>query len=819
MHLEQHLPAVQATSARLQIALEVYNASEWPVPPPPGSRLEQIFARKPGGRVDENGEILRGALHGCREFGVERTRWSGEGGLLDGRMRRWVAEREGEGGVYGYVFDAEKMEIVRKEGGKLEEKMGVKEGVKMKEIGVEEKGKEVERADASGVAVAESSALGVSPLDISKVPSHDDTGTTVILTPQPAQASTRIVEVTDDASTGCSEYLAPGEDSPLFPQDRMSMTENDVAMMIEATHTIDPEKERRGAIARSSCGGMVADNAGLDSSPETNIPRSVSSTEDSPHGEGSSSGALNWIGAGEPETASMTEDGIAASNMDTTMGDVNQNTEDYPIVPGISVTTPGDSSTAIQGSTAQLRKSQKKNQARKQKGYKKPKPKNQKTDHLPTAATTTTTSTSPRASSSPPRPFDLRDRSTHPPFTLTPTPALMPGTFTNSICHHPTLLAHPILTLTFATTTPSFSDPATLRNHIITHFEVGLDGVEAIAQGQVSIAESTAWKAGVREARVGKIGLRKEGLGGFDAGLCARQLAAGYGRGMWIFFAIRWRRTVHDCREGRGGKWVCFGAPVEAVRRRRVGREPVNLNHFVEGASERLAMFRRMEVRFAAGGVPCFDLLYGAERNWNEGVWEKVKSAMATGGCVVSFLGEEDEEGARVERRRYWGIMEKPDVEPFFSEGQTEGVSGLLPGFRAQGDRGLGLAEQGDSGGGAAAGKGKGKAATVEDANGEDVLGGGGENEGVEEECSAEATVEGKAETRPASANEMPPPPSPMKWAIPQATNSEWQAAKRALEESHKKWRAEVEVEALCARLEKEGLEQYEKGLKAGRLE
>lgn len=816
--IEQHMPSVLFASARLQNALEVFNPEPWPVPPLPGTKLEQMLARRHGGKVEGQGEVLRGALTNCKMWRVDKTRWSGLGGLIDGVMRRLVAETEGHGGVYGYVLDAESMEVVPKESVQLTEQM-LEYAAGAKVVAGKGKERQVDDSAADGVvAVAEKQADGISPMNIDQSPAHDATGTTVVLTPQPSTSAARIVEISDDASTVCSEYLDPEDDSPLtFVKILPEMTDAD--------------------------SGMTIDHHGLDCSPQRDdtFP-SVSPTEDSLYAEGSSADANDWDGAGESNTVFTTEDGVAPANLDTSMNDVDtttgdidttmhhahSTTQDTALAPGISVTTPGESSTAIQEPTAQLSKAQKKNQARKQKGYKKPKPKKQKTEHSTddTSTASTSAANSSAASTSaaalhnaavdnpshrPTLPFNLKDRRTHPKSLPTPTPERMPDTFTSSICHHATFLPHAILTLTIKSTAPSFDHPDTLRKHVIAHFEVGLDGVEAIIQGQVSIPESADWKKSVREARLGKIGSTKEGDANirFDENLCEKQLAAGHGRGMWIFFAIRWRRTVHDVRAGLGGKWVCFGAPVEALKRRQGESEKVNLNHFVEGAEEeRLVEFRRMDIKFSTGGIPCFDLMYGAEKNWNDGVWEKVKRAMATAGCVVSFLYDSDGEDTQLEGGRFWGVLEKPDVEPFFSEGQMKDIPGLLPGFRTQGDRGSGLAAPG---GVADLEKGKEKAATVAEVDEEDGLGGGGRKEGEKE------GVERKAKGRAANIDGllMPPPPTPVKRTSTQDVNS---MVKKALEERQKKRRAEIEMEVLCARMEKASLEQYEKGLRGGRI-
>ena len=846
VNLETHMSSINALSARLQNALEVFNADSWPVPPVPG--------RKDGMTVAlENGSVLRGALRGWRGWGMCMQRWSGEGGVVDGVVRRVVAEWEGGVRVYGTGFKSERVEKGADGKGEVDGKMEV--GEDDGKIGGCGKGKEREvEVDREGVDAAvggaENLAGGTSPTDTDQHPPNNDTGTTTVLTPQPSASSARIVEVSDDISTGGSEYVSPQEDSPLsFPELRPTMTNDDVFLMLTGGRylTVDPNEGRPTRRRRSDCGadGSMYDTPAVEDSPEPQYGPKVGDDEDSfsedftlsiggvpydlPTTETASAtdNADATMTAGNTNTtdnadATMTteESTTTTNNADATMIDANSEQQHGPSVPGISITSPsGDSSPAIQKPTTQLSKSQKKNAARKTAGYKKTtKAKKQKTSHASNEASTSTTNLN-GTTYNPLLPFDPHNRATHPPFTPTPSPETMPQTFTHLISTQPTLLAHAILTLTFVTTTPAPTHPSRPHSHLLAHYEVGLDGVESIIQGEVCVPESGGWRTDVREARVGKVGMRKEGPGGMDAGLCARQLAAGHGRGAWLFFAIKWRRTVRDVREGRGGKWVCFGAPVEALKRREGPTEVVDLNLFrdvveKDEVGERLVEFRRMDVRFSVGGVPCFDLMYGAEDCWNGGVWEKVKGAMASAGCVVSFLYDGQEVGAPKGEKRYWGVLEKEDVGPFFTEGLTEEIPGLLPGFHMQGKRGLGLAEQGT--GCVAApvaedgkGKGKGKAVTVEDGEEEDVPGGGGEK------------VEGKAKDVAADPDKklMPPPRSPLEGKFPQEFNGEWDMAKKALEEGQRKWKAEAEIEALCARMEKANLEAYHKGLKGAGIE
>ena len=775
VQIQQHMPAVLAASAAFQNAAGINNSEEWPVPPLPDARLNQLLARKKGGKLDTAGGILRASLRKCQSYGVSRTRWSGLGGLLDGDMKMLVLESEEHGTFYGNVpLNGQLVkidELINKE--KNEEGNIVMEDVVAKESIAKAN---VEGAEAANVTASHNPEEGISQKSTTQVLSHDDTGTKGVLTPQPGMSAARIVEVTDEMSTGCSEYLAPGEDSD--PGGSSEMTAAESGASTKETFTKNTTETLgagvKGEVVVGKEGHMIGETDDIDS---------VSSTEDNPNGEGSSSSAFK-TGIGKSMTYMASGHGTAAGNVDVAMTDVDYASQDNPTAPGISVTSPGESSTAVQPSTTQLSKSQKKNQARKKKGYKKSKPKKSKT-----------------SSDKPTLPFDLMNRETHPPHIFTPTPEMMPGTFTNAICHHDTFMANPILTLTFKNTTPSLKHPDSLRNQIIAHFEVGLDGVEAIIQGQVSIKETSEWKTNVREKRVGKLGQRKEGDIGFDKELCKKQLEAGHGRGIWIFFAIRWRRTVEDARDGMGGKWVCFGAPVEALKRRWGEYERVDLNLFVDETKKRYGLFQRVDIKFSAGGIPCFDLMYGAEDNWYYGVWDKVKNAMANSGCVVSFLHEPNKMGVKPKDFPHWGILRKPDVGPFFSEGETKEIPGLLPGFQSRGDRGPGLAEQGGDGAGAMIGKGKGKAASVEDIDEEGALGGAG---------GGKKGKKGK---------KMPPPPRPKRGTSGEQEAHEWDSAKAFLAESQKKQHAEEEMEALCARLEKEERERYEAAVEEGRFE
>lgn len=220
-----------------------------------------------------------------------------------------------------------------------------------------------------------------------------------------------------------------------------------------------------------------------------------------------------------------------------------------------------------------------------------------------------------------------------------PDPVKMPGTFTGAICHQKEFSASPILTLTLMDT-PSPPPPPKRRpiasgSKFILHFEVGLDGVEALCQGQFTIDQSSHWKDNIHAKRLGK-GEK------VDAGVQEpNQIIKGNGEGRWLFFGVRFKQTGKDERKGKGGKWACFGVPTEACSHIASNSELARYGGGFDGQGNIVppysAKVQRMQSRFSTGGIACMDLWQGADE-WRGGVWAEVKHAMARNGLLVSFL-------------------------------------------------------------------------------------------------------------------------------------------------------------------------------------
>lgn len=224
----------------------------------------------------------------------------------------------------------------------------------------------------------------------------------------------------------------------------------------------------------------------------------------------------------------------------------------------------------------------------------------------------------------------------------TPDLTKMPGTFTSAICHQREFLVIPVLAISLIATTPPMHSPKARSRVLLAHFEVGLDGVEALCQGQVTIYESSNWKREVREKRVGKLGTVKTGKGGHSERLEEEQTRRGMGKGDWFFWGIRFRQSGKERKKGKEGKWACFGLPVEATScPKRLETCTAVVGGGVDNAGNEVEKFpatmKRTTLRLSTGGVACMDLWQGGEQ-WEDGLWGKVRQSMAHNGLETITL-------------------------------------------------------------------------------------------------------------------------------------------------------------------------------------
>lgn len=226
-----------------------------------------------------------------------------------------------------------------------------------------------------------------------------------------------------------------------------------------------------------------------------------------------------------------------------------------------------------------------------------------------------------------------------------PQPEKMPNSLTEAICSYIPLEAKSILTLTLERVDPPVISPIDQRCILLKHFEIGLDGIEGLCQGTVRIPETPEMTA-ERERRVGKLGTFKQEDGGFYTSLkCAQRKEQQYGKGYWFFFGVKFKQTGKERKLREGGKWLLFGAPIEAISHLDIKRSQENVSIMLGGGVDKSgtvinpfkANFKRTHTLFSRGGLAPMDIWPGGE-DWDDEVFKDIRAAMANNGLRVGFL-------------------------------------------------------------------------------------------------------------------------------------------------------------------------------------
>ena len=230
---------------------------------------------------------------------------------------------------------------------------------------------------------------------------------------------------------------------------------------------------------------------------------------------------------------------------------------------------------------------------------------------------------------------------------VVPNPQDMPGTLTEALCNWHHFSSTPILTLTFDNITTAIANPRQKMCVLLHHFEVGLDGVEAIIKGFVQIPETIERKQ-QREERLQKLGMRKSGDGGFSGALKKAQQDKTYGKGLWIFYGIRFKQTSREKKLRKPAKWLCFGAPREACNKLKVPAGHDSGVVMLGGGLSRTgsktdrygSRMTRKYLVMCKGGIAPIDAWEGAE-DWKGGLLQRIRAAMANNGLRVGWLDHE----------------------------------------------------------------------------------------------------------------------------------------------------------------------------------
>ena len=240
--------------------------------------------------------------------------------------------------------------------------------------------------------------------------------------------------------------------------------------------------------------------------------------------------------------------------------------------------------------------------------------------------------------------FKVKVRTRNP---TVPQPQNMPGSLTEALCNWHHLQSSPILTLTLEDVSVSMLNSKVDRCVLLQHFEVGLDGAAAIIRGQVIVPETVAVKA-EREERLQKLGTRKVGDGGYFNVLKKAQEDISHGKGWWLSWGVRFKRTKTEGKLREPAKWLFFGAPMEAVDHLAVPPKQQRTIVLLGGGPGRVggtvgrypAETKRSQLRMCKGGVAPIDVWPGAA-DWQDGVLRKVQDAMADNGLRITFLFED----------------------------------------------------------------------------------------------------------------------------------------------------------------------------------
>ena len=232
-----------------------------------------------------------------------------------------------------------------------------------------------------------------------------------------------------------------------------------------------------------------------------------------------------------------------------------------------------------------------------------------------------------------------------------PNPQDMPGTLTEALCNWHQFWPTPIFALTLDDVTRSVANPRQKTCVLLRHFEVGLDGVEAIIKGFVQIPETTERKHQC-EKRLQKLGVRNSGDVFLSGALKKAPHDKTYGKRLWRFYGVRFRQTSRERKLAKPAKWLCFGAPQEACNKLRVsighGSQVVMLGGGLARTGSKTDQYEsRMTRRYllmCKGGIAPIDAWEGAE-DWKGGLLQRIRAAMAKNGLRVSWL--DHEQGAK----------------------------------------------------------------------------------------------------------------------------------------------------------------------------
>lgn len=667
----EHLPSVQAASRRLQGQLEIHADEVWPLPLLPDDHNPFI--------LEKNARKIRSALENCKKFAVRADRESGKLEFLDvamiNREKRVVHQIPK---IRLQSFEEEK---------KAREAEAEASIARLVDEGLEEEKIELEGEGMSGKTSKTFTSDSADPiLEVPSTPKslfHSVGPTPTNSAPQSSEESTATESEDENLPTASErsssvdtaererrEYLEELEEDPNFlgigpaapeyaasdPADRSDDTEDTLDWVYREHASRDPDHDPEGNSIPDNTPTASNDDDGT-RTPTQETESASAASENVPSAFAPPSQELRALSVHDSEvgvTQSMMDEAEAVLNAqdkgkgrETDLGIG----ETMTLGSGARNNSEGEIASSYAGSNAPYASQDQQKAKGKQTipnvfgdilmrehhGNKRGLGPNE----LDVAASLQTHSVVLIGETGP------KPKQRNPPV---PQPENMPKTLTEAICSYISLEANSILTLTLDRVDAPIPSPTDQRCTLLKHFEVGLDGVEGLCRGTARIPETPSVTA-ERERRVGQLGTLKQGSGGFYKTLKrTQQIEQQYGKGYWYFFGVKFRQTGKERKLRRGGKWLLFGAPIEAVTHLDIKRNQPDVGVMLGGGVDKSGTvcdpfrnnFKRTHTVFSRGGIVPMDIWPGG-KDWEDGLFKEIKDAMANNGLRVGFLYADSE--------------------------------------------------------------------------------------------------------------------------------------------------------------------------------
>ena len=648
----EHLPHVQALSRALQSHFGIRDDEKWPIPALPYEHRE--------GLIESNAQKLRDAVTNCKNYGLNMERKSDQQEFLDpaamGLGKRVIKKDGNESGERKLKVDNPN-EVRAREASEDFQGLQVDMDLGVGGYGNDEGGSSVDPSLAdAGIGLASSDVMeGIqsatpTPTAPSTIPSAPPTATPSYeyeeyLAGSDTAELTQIENVTisdqGNANSITSDVEMEDEEAPSINSAGVGPSNNAVGARSPLASSTQSEKDRRYATAM--CGLGSEEGFGSDGNllSESEFSRRNARRERRQRDEAEAHYAsLSYIdelgmpGFPNIDEEADDEDGPTTGSGPPHTSQSDQTNEASEVMSALNEAGPLVHTSEASGAHS-LKNEESGEEQPKDKGKGKDPSFGEQLANIPVTAGGETSKFAEEQQAA------KAQKTRDPPV---PQPENMPGTLTQIICNFFKLSVNPILSLTLEDVTASILAPKEKRSSLLRHFEVGMDGVEGLCTGHVMIPESESMVE-EREERLQPLGTIKSDMGGHSYALQKEQNKKLFGKGIWVFYCVKFKQLAKEKKNRKGGKWFCFGCPIEArTRLEKEGMEKI-VRVSIGGGQDREGNdtlpsqfpFKRTQSLFSRGGVCPMDIWPGGEE-WDDGLFKDIENAMAQNCLRVGFL-------------------------------------------------------------------------------------------------------------------------------------------------------------------------------------